>query len=468
MLPVKPKQIALGLLALALLKSLTLLLVIPPAFGPDGAGYLRYVDALANPTHPDTVWHIRGTTPIYPLFAYVVYLPGFGTAYSLILAQILLGAVGAPALYLALRPLERRGALLAGVFIAADPQTGYLFQLVSTEALYISLLTLGLAAFIWLAGKNGVSMPKSFLLGVLIGVGALTRPVGLLLIVPYAAFYLVLTRSWRRSTALVCGYVLVYIVLSTLHWWRFDFFAPNNTSGLYLGTRLFGVGGLYARDNGAGSEQLYQLAAACDLTLTDTADAKTLQITQDLRLCLAMTHQMELDAISTLYQRAYAEATRAKPGSFVATMLKQLGAYAWRTSDPYDYNGAKELITECGSAPSAAWNDAGRLFCPPLPSLLRFLGQATFWGMLAFSLLTRPINFAGLFLPGGGRWVLLLCLAGYSYHAVVTAFAGTILSRYLTVTNPYTLTALALTLSAIYGQRERLDLKFLKRSRKQT
>jgi hypothetical protein len=78
-----------------------------------------------------------------------------------------------------------------------------------------------------------------------------------------------------------------------------------------------------------------------------------------------------------------------------------------------------------------------------------------FLGVLGFSILTRALNFvlAAMIFAGckpSVRWLLLFCLAMYSYHALVTAAAGTILSRYITVTNPYTLITLAFSVMVVY------------------
>jgi 4-amino-4-deoxy-L-arabinose transferase-like glycosyltransferase len=451
-----PKNIALTLFALALARSLVIALILSPSYGPDGQGYLMYIDIIQHPNaNPDDLWFVRGTTPVYPFFAYGAYLFGLGSGYTIVAAQILLAAMSVPAIFLALRSIDERAAILAGVLLAVDPQTGHLFQLVATEGLYIPLLGLGMAAFFWTVHQQK-SVLAAVLLGLLLGVGSLVRPVGILLIVPYAFFFLLMTRSIKRTSALAAAYVAVILVLSLINLWRFDFFAPNNTSGIYLATRLLGVGGLYDRENGDASEELYQLASECDIELSEASDESDLAVTQDLRLCLYYDHEFSLEEISSLYQRVYGEATRAKPFAFVGTMVSQTASYLWRTSDPYDLEGAQQQVSDCDAPmPNDDWHEGGRMFCPATPTPLSSLGDVAFLGVLGFSILTRALNFvlaAMIFArcKPSVRWLLLFCLAMYSYHVLVTAAAGTILSRYITVTNPYTLTALAFSVMVVY------------------
>lgn len=450
-----PRKKALCLLGLGLAKALIIALIVTPSYGADGAGYLQYVDAFVDPTITDAFWIIRGTTPIYPFFAYSAYLFGLGSGYTIALAQIMLGGLVAPAVYLALRPFEERAALLAGLFLALDPQMGLLNQLAATDALYGTLLGLSMAAFFWNV-RSVPSTQAALGLGLLLGVSSFVRPIGMFLLAPYMFFYACLTRSLRRCAALAAGYALIFLLLSVINLWRFDFFAPNNTNGFYLATRLFGVGGLYDRANGSASEHLYELADDCGLRLTDEADAETLGISQNLRLCLFYEHAMTLDEMSRLYQQVYSEAVRTKPIAYGISIARQVVDYALQPSDAYDLAGVQKLAADCENAPDdGGWYESYEMFCPPLPTPLAFLDEAAFWGMFGFNGLTRVINFllaAVIFWrsPAAVKWLLLFCLGLYAYHALATAAAGTILSRYVTVTNTYLLVTLAFALVGFY------------------
>jgi 4-amino-4-deoxy-L-arabinose transferase-like glycosyltransferase len=459
-----PPRIALALLGLALLRSLILALVIQPSYGADGLGYLRYIDTFIDPSDRESLWYIRGTTPVYPGFAYAAYLFGWGSGYTIVLAQVILGGLVAPFLYLALRPIQAQTALLSGILIAIDPQTGLLFQHIATEALYITLLGWGMAAFFW-AIQRELSWKLALGLGLLLGIGSLTRPVGLLLIVPYAFFHLLMTRSVKRTVALAMGYGVVIVALSFINLWRFDFFATSNTNGLYLGTRIFGTGGLYDRTQGEYSEKLFRLAVEpvpyCEIHLTDNPDPD-LAMPQYLRLCLYYGHGMTLDEISRLYQGVYGESLRARPERFIRSTAAQLGEYLWTSSDPYDLEGAQAQVTLCDKpATSDAWYEDQQMFCPGTPTPLKSLEGMVFTGMLGFSLVTRAVNFllAGILFFRSRRlvrWVFLFCLGMYTYHAVITAVAGTILGRYITVTNPYLLVTFAFVITG-FGEWYRVN-----------
>ncbi|MCL4876055.1 MAG: glycosyltransferase family 39 protein [Anaerolineae bacterium] len=445
-------RIAALLLVLALTKSLLLALIITPSYGPDGGSYMRYIDAFENPDSEEDRWFIRGTTPIYPMFAYAFFQ--VGGAYFVVLVQILLGALVPAALFLALHSLNQRAALLTGILTALDPQTGLFFELVATEGLYIALLGLGTAAFFWSVQHK----PTLWVIGgvgLLLGVGSFTRPVGSLLIVPYMFFFLLITRSIKRTTCLVVGYIAVYVALSLFNLWRFEFFAPGNSSGFYLATRLFAVGDLYSPENGAKSEHLFQLAQACDIELTDQRD-ESLKVTQDLRLCLIYTHGLSQVEISDLYQQVYSEAVRAKPMIFLKTMLTQVKDFLWGLSAPYDQDYLEGLSTNCDAEPASKnrW-EAQEIFCPSPPRLLEFATPVLYWTMLGFSLVTLSFFFLPVFFlwrhsPPMIRWLYLYCLSLYAYHAVVTAAAGSILPRYITVTNVYLLITCAFVSVALH------------------
>jgi|GEM_PF-5735872 len=448
--------VARNLFFLALFKSFVLLLVMPVGFGADGASYLGYIDAVNNPQNPDLLWLIRGATPIYPFFTYAFYWVGLKTGFAIVGAQIILGALVAPAIYMVLKPHHPRGALWAGILLALDPQSGYLQQLVATEGLYIPMLGLGLAAFLW-AAYNDIPLWQIFAVGFFIGIGALARPIGLFLIVPFAFFFVLMKKSLNSTAVLTLGYVALIIFVSLFNAVQFDFFAPSNNGGFYLATRLFGVGGLYDEENGDASKELFMLAQDCDIALSNAADVN-LDITQNLRLCLYYTHELSLNEISSLYQDVYAESTNANPISFLQTMIEQLLTYISFTSDPYDLESAKDTINDCNlynPENPYAWYDGLQIFCPHPPTPLNFAAPILFIGLLGFSIFTRFVNFvaAGVLSKRFGsttRQILLLVFALYSYHAVVTAFAGTILARYVTVTNPYTLITIGIVSAEIY------------------
>ncbi len=451
-----PWRVAVGLFVLALIRSTIIALVLPPSYGADGSGYLAYIEAFRDyDNFPEANWIIRGTTPVYPLFAYTVTLFGQTSGYMLALIQIILGATLGPDIYGALRRLHGEGALITGVLIALDPQTGLLFQHVATEALYIILLGLGFAGFWWLAQTEKTRPTTILLFGIFLGLGAFARPVGAFLIVPYVVFWIILTRSAWQAVWLSAGYGILVTGLVLLNIWRFDVVGTHNNSGLYLGTRLFGVGQLYDREHGPASERLFQRAMTCEINLSNRGQDESLQTAQDLRLCLYFTHDMSLDDISALYSQVYSEATRARPLAFAQTMVIQLGHFFIGPSDPYDYPNAQAYVTDCGRDDTSLYRDEwfspNHFFCPAPSWLPRLpMGEMLFWALFLFNAFATAIYFvsAAFFAPRwvpSARWMMLMALGLFSYHAVVTAVAGTVLARYITVTNVYTLIACGFT-----------------------
>jgi hypothetical protein len=252
----------------------------------------------------------------------------------------------------------------------------------------------------------------------------------------------------------------VWLLISLFNLWQWGFFAPYSTSGIYLGTRLFGVEGLYSPDNGPESERLFYLAGRCYLQLDEGGGIPQDLIAQELRFCLSYRLGFSLEEISRSYQRAYGEASRRHPTAFLRSLAGQSLAYMWQTSDPQDLAMARGLASKCSSPPpdGAPWYEKEALFCPKSPEPLAFLQEPLFWAILGFGAFTRAAVFplgAVVVWWGGknwkdwqnGAWLLLICLGLYAYHMVVTAAAGTILARYVTVTNLYLLISAALILA---------------------
>jgi 4-amino-4-deoxy-L-arabinose transferase-like glycosyltransferase len=141
-------------------------------------------------------------TPVYPLFiAFVVRQVGEDLA-ALALAQHLLGVVTCLVVTaLGIRFWGAWTGLLAGLLVGLSGPLLVAEQYVMAETLFISLATLTVA---WLALT--IERPRWWALlagGVLIGVAALTRPVGLVLAV--AALLALPLAMWRKSPSPMNG-----------------------------------------------------------------------------------------------------------------------------------------------------------------------------------------------------------------------------------------------------------------------
>lgn len=441
-----PSTLAIIIFAIALLKALILLLASGVAYGADGRFYLRYMDSfIAADPNPETIF---GATPIYPLFAYITYNIGFTNGQTIAVFQNLLGAIAAASLYLALRPIHIIGATLVGLLVAIDPQSGHLINLVSTEGLYIPLLILGLAAFIYETQRDKLSW-VTIGTGLLLGLGMVTRPVGMLLWVVYLFFYAILTRSIRRSAWVAAAIAVVFLSVALLNLWRFDFFGLTNTNGLYLGARLFSQPGLFQPENGEASEAIQVYIDTCNVPIEDGFSGYA-----DLRVC--MEERLDLLAIGDLYRDAYFEALARSPQTYVSDSITAGLRYLWLESSAVLPDSVPVVSDALCAGENGEWYDTGPFFCTLWPRPLEGIHVMIFWGVLGFSVFTRAfINFplaawSAQWTTVRIRWLLLLCLAVYLYHLATTIAANDVLSRYITVTNPFTLTTLGLALGILW------------------
>src|SRR5690606_16913110 len=98
---------------------------------------------------------------------------------------------------------------------------------------------------------------------------------------------------------------------------------------------------------GSASEELYTLAADCDIFLDSPEPDRNLEIVQGLRLCLFYEKRMNPDDISNLYARVYGEASRQDPLTYLKTVVHQLGDYLITFSAPFDEAGTEQLTPQC-------------------------------------------------------------------------------------------------------------------------
>ena len=180
-----------------------------PSIGYDGDGYITPARAVAAGT---TVEYIFGVL-IYPwLVATMTTL--FHSIYSIIVLQYVLSIIAPLALFFALKPYTRLGAVLAAGFVVFDPQLGYLQNFLHTDGLYGSMQILAFSALLWhMPPRARPALRWSFALGVFCAVAYLVRTVGLLGIVPVMLVYGMALRSWRHTALLVIGYGTGVLVL---------------------------------------------------------------------------------------------------------------------------------------------------------------------------------------------------------------------------------------------------------------
>ncbi len=119
---------------------------------------------------------LASIAPLYPMFVAGCYaLPG-PDRLTVLLAQLVLGALMTPAIYLIGRTLfHERAALVAAVFCALYYPLITISTSVLSEALFIPLLVFSLLSALYAIGEN--SNRHFALAGILAGLASLTRPV---------------------------------------------------------------------------------------------------------------------------------------------------------------------------------------------------------------------------------------------------------------------------------------------------
>ncbi|MDQ4068990.1 MAG: hypothetical protein M3203_05900 [Actinomycetota bacterium] len=144
----------------------------------------------------------------YPVFLRLLSPTGHIAAVPV--TQHLLGLATAGMVYLLLRRLGARPGLAAlGVApVLLDPSQIYLEQFVMAETLFEFLVVGGLAMLLW---RDRPSLPLSAGAGVLVAAAALTRTVGLLLLVPATAYLLVRRIGVKPVLSMLAGAAILIV-----------------------------------------------------------------------------------------------------------------------------------------------------------------------------------------------------------------------------------------------------------------
>jgi 4-amino-4-deoxy-L-arabinose transferase-like glycosyltransferase len=191
----------------------------PAAFmAPDSYGYERLAHALLHQGRfaDETGAHTR-RTPLYPLLLAAVYAVagedprvavGLGIGLSVL------------TVWLTARVAERlwgAGAgLVAGLLLAVDVASITAARLLLTETVFTAVLVGAVAVAVSMVQRSDRPMWPPFVFGTLLALAALTRPIGLLLLVP-AALWLALLGSqggsWRARAGAIALLAAPWVVL---------------------------------------------------------------------------------------------------------------------------------------------------------------------------------------------------------------------------------------------------------------
>lgn len=178
-------------------------------FTDDAGGYV----ALARDLHggyldPQSSSFVVGLsrTPAYPVFLAALLSLFRGSLPGVVAAQIGLSLITVwLTCVLATRLMGRRAALASGLLLALDPVSTLFSCLLQPETLFTALL---LAAIIcWFAALERGSWRPAAFAGFMLGIAALTRPIGLFLPL-WLAPAVCLRRDLRHRTGLLLGFLL--------------------------------------------------------------------------------------------------------------------------------------------------------------------------------------------------------------------------------------------------------------------
>jgi 4-amino-4-deoxy-L-arabinose transferase-like glycosyltransferase len=209
----------------------------------DAADYDLLAVSIADQNQfPDSPYAALGSPtalrpPAYPLFLGAVYKV-FGSQSWTVgrLAGALLGTLTVLLLYLLARQLWglRTGLVVAGLAAVYPPLIMVNGSLLS-EALFLPLMLGAALAVLWVRSEPGRWTP-AIVLGLLCGVAALTRTVGVALLVPAVIGVLMTagaSRGWRARSAAVVVLVAALVIApwSVRNTVAFDRFVPLSTQG---------------------------------------------------------------------------------------------------------------------------------------------------------------------------------------------------------------------------------------------
>jgi len=178
-------------------------------FTPDATGYVALASDLhAGYLEPQSGSFVVGLsrTPAYPVFLGALLGTFHGSLPAVVLAQIGLSVVTVwLTCVLATRLVGHRAAIVGGLLLALDPVSILYSCLLQPETLFTALLLV--ATLYWLRAMEAPSWRPAAAAGLMLGIAALTRPIGLFLPL-WLAPVVWLRRDGRNKTALLLCFLL--------------------------------------------------------------------------------------------------------------------------------------------------------------------------------------------------------------------------------------------------------------------
>jgi hypothetical protein len=445
------------LLALGILRAAVFLIAYAPAHGADSADYFLYASQFKGLDAP-IVFAL-----IYPLYPILIYLSHYvlGSIYFLIGLQLIFSALQGLLFYIGLRPYSPALGFLVALVVIGDAQTGILYNFTSTEPPYMFALSLTFCVFlVQLKRPSTRRLQKGdVLLGVLLALTLLLRPVGRYLIVPFAVLFLLGTRSWWRTAVTIASYALALTVFTLFNQVIFDRFELNG-GGNFMLNRPLVLSGLLEADNGPASARIIEMRGQCEKGETYNR---------------CMIRQMgDWPSVQALYSQAYQEMLKKHPVKFGQQVFEEFTDFLSLPGQQYkgritpsqvqcediDTTVARDVqkylekdwILYGDSQVSAGTlepiiRDITTAMCPPLPESWP-VRRGVDWVAFHYRSLSRPhpylwygaLGVLVLVIPWARRRLLIpVLMAGaiLANHAAASAMVLNVQPRYIAIMNPY-------------------------------
>jgi 4-amino-4-deoxy-L-arabinose transferase-like glycosyltransferase len=202
----------------------------------DTDAYYRLAKNLAEThTYVNDTGEFTAFRPVlYPLFLAGPATIAPDNAWAVYGLNAFLGALSAWFLYMVVRNLINPSAgLLAALFMAVEPYQVFMSTQVMSEVLFIPLLVL-LLCFLLTEKRKVLKAP---LAGIVFGLLVLTRPEGIVMIIPAVVAYLLLCKNWKAKAPAILLFLIffsgVYGLWIYRNHERFDAVVPFTTHGGY-------------------------------------------------------------------------------------------------------------------------------------------------------------------------------------------------------------------------------------------
>lgn len=457
------------LIAAGVARTIVLFMAYPPAHGPDSLAYFLYSERLAGQDFPMLA---RLVPPLYSYFILITF-KGLGSVYWLIALQACMAITIAPLYYLSLRRYSPVLAVLASLVIVADVQGAIVFNFTSTEPLYTFLLALLVytitAAFEHWNARETRSWWQAFLMvGVLVGLLFLTRPVAKFMVVPVVLVAWIVTRRWQPAAVTTAGFVIVVALHSV-----FSLMVVGQVEGLSAGMYMALKPTVVIEQAQVENGDLIDSPLADCETGVDTCLTESISLSPGNSATRADVYQTTF-----IWERVRAFLFGEQFGNYVMRMVNGTLDFLALSGQQYGYDPDLPGDVQCAGADTqpdgitTEWLESSHMrwalpydddilptlrtivppittaLCPPLKNapVARSLVD---YVALHYRSLARPRNqlalwYGGVFLlaliiPTARRWLplLLSLFTLLIYHALISAVALNVQPRYVVVTNPF-------------------------------